>query len=53
MENINKIICVDALKYINSLANNSINLIITVPHILIAEYMETKLSAEKIIFLSI
>ena len=31
MENINKIICIDALEGINSLPDNSINLIITSP----------------------
>ena len=30
-DNINKIICINTLEYINSLANNSINLIITSP----------------------
>ena len=31
MENLNKIICIDALEGINSLPDNSINLIITSP----------------------
>ncbi len=46
-------ICINTLEYINSLANNSINLIITSPTYFNCEYMETKLSTEKIIFLSI